>query len=155
MSEFLNLQSQLAQIDILTFILKLVVSTVCGTAIAFHVKSLGKIRAKNQALNFAKAQVLVCVAGCIMVVVIGDSVARAFGLFGLGSFIRFRTAVRNAVDTAVIFLLVGIGMAIGLGLFVQALIVIVFLYICLFFLGSIPRPPKPKKESADEEDGGE
>ena len=51
-----------------------------------------------------------------MVVVIGDNVARAFGLVGLGSFIRFRSGISDPRDAAVMFVMIGIGMACGLGL---------------------------------------
>ena len=38
-----------------------------------------------------------------MVVVIGDSTARAFGLVGLGAFIRFRAGIKDPRDAAVMF----------------------------------------------------
>ena len=50
-----------------------------------------------------------------MVAVIGDSMARAFGLVGLGGFIRFRSGIKDPRDAAVMFVMIGIGMACGLG----------------------------------------
>src|SRR6185503_11360150 len=61
-------------------------------------------------------QVMICVAGAMMVVVIGDSLERAFGLVGLGSFIRFRAGIKDPRDAAVMFVMIGIGMACGLTL---------------------------------------
>jgi len=61
------------------------------------------------------AQVLIAVAGALAVIVIGESLAIAFGLVGLGGFIRFRTGIRDPRDAAVFFLIIGIGMACGLG----------------------------------------
>ncbi len=61
------------------------------------------------------AQILIALAGAIVVTVVGDSLARAFGLVGLGGFIRFRTGIRDPRDAAVFFLLIGLGMACGLG----------------------------------------
>jgi uncharacterized membrane protein YhiD involved in acid resistance len=63
----------------------------------------------------AQAQTLIAVAGALMVAVIGDSMARAFGLVGLGAFIRFRSGIKDPRDAAVMFVMIGIGMACGLG----------------------------------------
>jgi uncharacterized membrane protein YhiD involved in acid resistance len=76
------------------------------------------------------------VAAAVMVQVIGESTARAFGLLGLGSSIRFRTNVHSPVDAAVLFLGMGIGMASGLGEYRLAVIVTAFTFIALFFLES-------------------
>jgi uncharacterized membrane protein YhiD involved in acid resistance len=43
-------------------------------------------------------------------------VARAFGLVGLGSFIRFRSGISDPRDAAILFVMIGVGMACGLGL---------------------------------------
>ncbi len=63
----------------------------------------------------AQAQTLIAIAGALMVVVIGQSTARAFGLVGLGGFIRFRSGIKDTRDAAVMFVMIGIGMACGLG----------------------------------------
>jgi Domain of unknown function (DUF4956) len=67
--------------------------------------------------EIAQAQILIAIAGAIMVAIIGDSVARAFGLVGLGGLIRFRSGIKDTRDAAVMFSMIGIGMACGLGLF--------------------------------------
>ena len=64
----------------------------------------------------AQTQAIIAVAGALLVIVIGDSLARAFGLVGLGTFIRFRAGVQDPRDVAVLFVMIGIGMACGLGL---------------------------------------
>jgi hypothetical protein len=50
-----------------------------------------------------------------MVVVIEDSLARAFGVVGPGSFIRFRSAIKDPRDVVSFFLAIGTGMACGMG----------------------------------------
>jgi hypothetical protein len=64
----------------------------------------------------AQAQTLIAMAGAIMVAIIGDSTALAFGLVGLGGFIRFRSGIKDTRDAAVMFVMIGVGMACGLGL---------------------------------------
>jgi uncharacterized membrane protein YhiD involved in acid resistance len=48
--------------------------------------------------------------------VIGNNLARAFGLVGAMSIIRFRTAVRDVQDIVYIFFALAVGMASGVGL---------------------------------------
>jgi len=62
-----------------------------------------------------QAQTLLCVSGAMMMIIIGNSVARAFGIAGAASIIRFRTPVEDARDITILFILMGLGMAAGLG----------------------------------------
>jgi uncharacterized membrane protein YhiD involved in acid resistance len=61
------------------------------------------------------AQVLIAVAGGLMTAVIGNNVALAFALVGLGGFIRFRSGIKDPREAGVMFLMIGIGMACGIG----------------------------------------
>ena len=85
----------------------------------------------------AQAQTLIAIAGALMVVVIGQSTARAFGLVGLGGFIRFRSGIKDTRDAAVMFVMIGIGMACGLGAIPMALVATVFasVVLAIFDLG--------------------
>ena len=72
-----------------------------------------------------------------MVVVIGQSTARAFGLVGLGGFIRFRSGIKDTRDAAVMFVMIGIGMACGLGAVPMAIVATLFasVVLAIFDLG--------------------
>jgi uncharacterized membrane protein YhiD involved in acid resistance len=99
-------------------------AALLGTVIALHPLRLRRRQTAVDPLRVAlaiRAQILICTAGALMVVVIAGSLARAFGLVGLGSFVRFRTTIKDPTDTAVLFLLVGIGMACGLAAYAIAL----------------------------------
>jgi hypothetical protein len=78
-----------------------------------------------------------------MMIIIGDSTARALGIAGGASIIRFRTPVEDPKDTIMLFLLLGLGMALGLGAF--ALAGLATLFLCAFIL-VLDRfgEPKPK-----------
>ena len=78
----------------------------------------------------ADSQIMIAVAGAIMVAIIGDSVARAFGLVGLGGLVRFRATIRDTRDAALMFMMIAIGMACGLGF--MALAIGVALFVLLF-----------------------
>lgn len=93
-------------------------AAVLGAAVALHPLRLHRRREIVDPLKTGlaiRAQILICAAGALMVIVIAGSLARAFGLVGLGSFVRFRTTMKDPTDLAVLFLLVGLGMACGFG----------------------------------------
>lgn len=98
--------------------LKFVVATVIGLLVtAVHRPRLQDVAI---ARSMAHAQVLLCVSGALMMVLISDSLARAFGVAGAAGLIRFRTPVEDPKDAAVLFLLMALGMAVGLGAYPMA-----------------------------------
>jgi len=68
---------------------------------------------------------MLAVAGAVIVTIVGDSLARAFGLVGLGGVVRFRSNIENTRDAALMFLLIGVGMACGLGFITLAITIAV------------------------------
>ncbi len=92
---------------------KLIASAVIGMLVTVVHRQYRGDRTSNPALD--QAQVLLCVSGAMMMIIIGNSVARAFGVAGAASVIRFRTPVEDARDITILFILMGLGMAAGLG----------------------------------------
>jgi uncharacterized membrane protein YhiD involved in acid resistance len=66
--------------------------------------------------------VLLAVLIAMVTQVIGDNIARAFSLVGALSIVRFRTVVRDTQDTAYVIYAVAVGMAVGAGYTVVALL---------------------------------
>jgi hypothetical protein len=94
-----------------------------ATAIGVLVTAVHKRVRGNRALGYslARAQTLLCVAGALTMILIDNSVARAFGIAGAASIVRFRTPVDDPTDATVLFLLMALGMASGVGAFALAL----------------------------------
>ena len=92
---------------------KLIASAVIGMLVTVVHRQYRSEKSSNPALD--QAQVLLCVSGALMMIIIGNSVARAFGIAGAASIIRFRTPVEDARDITILFILMGLGMAAGLG----------------------------------------
>jgi hypothetical protein len=80
------------------------------------------------------AQVLLCVSGALVMMIINDNVARAFGIAGAAAIIRFRTPVEDPKDITILFLLMALGMSTGLGAFAIASAGTAFLCVFLFLL---------------------
>lgn len=72
--------------------------------------------------NFTSSLILVSLISTLVIMVIGNSLARAFALLGTFSIIRFRTAVKDSRDIAFIFLSLVIGMAVGTNNYVIAIV---------------------------------
>jgi hypothetical protein len=85
------------------------------------------------------AQVLISVAGGLMVAVIGNNIALAFALVGLGGFIRFRSGIKDPREAGVMFLMIGIGMAAGSGMMPVALTATAFGIVLLVVLDYVER----------------
>jgi uncharacterized membrane protein YhiD involved in acid resistance len=81
-----------------------------------------------------QAQVLLAMAGALMMMLVGNSLAHAFGIAGAASIVRFRTPVDDPRDVTVLFLLMGLGMAAGMGAFEMAGIGALFLALVLLSL---------------------
>jgi len=63
--------------------------------------------------SFVQALVLLSMIVVIVMLAIGDNLARAFGLFGALALIRFRTPIKDSRDTVFLFLSVAIGITTG------------------------------------------
>lgn len=97
---------------------KLVAAALIGMLVTVVHRQNRSDRSPNPSMD--QAQVLLCVAGALMMVLIGNNLARAFGIAGAASVIRFRTPVEDARDITILFILMGLGMAAGLGAFAVA-----------------------------------
>ncbi len=94
------------------------VQLLSAGVIALFVTFVQKLQQRDQPLtrSMEQAQVLLCVSGALIMIIIGNSLARAFGIAGAAGIIRFRTPVDDPKDVTVLFLLMGLGMACGVGL---------------------------------------
>jgi anti-anti-sigma factor len=108
---------------------KLVVAAIVGMLVTIVQRQYRADRTANPAIE--QAQVLLCVSGALMMIIIGSSLVRAFGIAGAASIIRFRTPVEDARDITVLFILMALGMAAGLGGFAVAGLGTLFL--CVMF----------------------
>jgi anti-anti-sigma factor len=89
---------------------------------------------RDRPRSLEQAQTLLCVSGAMMMIIIGDSLARAFGIAGAAGIVRFRTPVDDPKDVTILFLLMGLGMATGLGAFAVAGLGTAFLCVTLLIL---------------------
>lgn len=96
--------------------------------------------------SMEQAHVLLCLAGALTMLIVGDSLPRAFGIAGAAAIVRFRTPVEDPRDITVLFLLMALGMSAGLGLASVAAVGTLFVCACLLLLRhSQSEPPRSMK----------
>jgi hypothetical protein len=93
---------------------RIALAFVAGFVVA-GVYVIGIGRRKDENSTLPTTLVLLTVVIALVTLVIGNSVARAFGLVGALSIVRFRTVVEDTRDTAFVIFAVVIGMGIGAG----------------------------------------
>lgn len=94
-------------------ILNLLIAFFLGFIISLVYKKTHKGLSYSQ--SFVLTNIFVAVIVAMVIMVIGNNLARAFALVGALSIIRFRTVVKDTKDTAYIFWSLAAGMAAGTG----------------------------------------
>jgi hypothetical protein len=118
---------------------RVLLAVVCGFVVAaVYMATLGRRQADARTLP--TTLVLLCVLIAVVTLVIGNSVARAFGLVGALSIVRFRTVVEDTRDTAFVIFAVAVGMAVGAGYAVLALVAVPAVTVAAAIMGWVDGP---------------
>ena len=120
----------------------LLVALLCGIIISMVYRNTYK--GLNYSASFAVSIIMLSMITSIVIMVIGNNLARAFGMVGAMSIIRFRTAVKDAADIMFIFFALTIGLACGVKMYAVAIfgtlfISSVFILLHLFNFGMVKR----------------
>jgi hypothetical protein len=122
---------------------RLALAVAIGVVVtAVHKRTRGE---RAAGVSLERAQTLLCLAGALTMILIDNSIARAFGVAGAASIIRFRTPVDDPTDTTVLFLLMGLGMASGLGAFDVAIVGTAGVCLALAAFGAVAAPETARR----------
>ena len=94
-------------------IINLILSFVLGVIISLVYKKTHKGLSYSQ--SFMITNIFIAVIVCMVIMIIGNNLARAFALVGALSIIRFRTVIKDTNDIAYIFWSLAAGMGAGTG----------------------------------------
>lgn len=86
--------------------------------------------------KFNVSLVMITLITTLIMTVIGDNVALSLGMVGALSIVRFRTAIKDARDTAYIFWCVAVGISCGVQDFVVAAIGSAFVFVVMLVIGN-------------------
>lgn len=121
----------------------ILVALFCGLFIAWLYRHTYK--GPGYSITFVNSMVVLTMITAVVILIIGNNLARAFGLVGAMSIIRFRTAVKETQDIVYIFFSLTAGMAAGVGYHKIALIGTFFIGL-LIYVFSKSHMASPRKE---------
>jgi uncharacterized membrane protein YhiD involved in acid resistance len=89
-----------------------------------------------------QTQIVLAVVGAIIMLVVGASLARAFGIVGVASLIRYRSKIDDPKDAVVMLSALAVGLASGVGLYALAGFSTAFLMLALGIIESFEKGVK-------------
>lgn len=134
-----NFSLSISQILFNTF-----VALLCGLIISVFYK--WTYRGPNYSSTFVNSLIILSMITAVVIMVIGNNLARAFGLVGAMSIIRFRTAVKDTQDIVFLFFALAVGLASGVGLHSLALIGTLFISSVIWVLYQLDYANPRKKD---------
>ena len=104
----------------LRVVISLALALVIGLYIFFiYKKSFSGVMYSR---NFNVSLILITLVTTLVLMLISTNITLALGMVGALSIVRFRTAIKDPIDSAFIFWAVGEGLALGVGFFDAAII---------------------------------
>ena len=126
MQIFSSLQDQVQLIFLLLF------SGLLGFGLAYLYRFTHRGFSYSQ--SFSVSLVLITVITTLTLTLIEDNIARAIGIFGAFSIIRFRTAVKDVKDIVYVFLALSLGLSVGIGKIDSSIVGFLFIALLIYFL---------------------
>ena len=83
-----------------------------------------------------QTQIILAVVGAVVMLVVGASLARAFGIVGAAGLVRYRAKIEDPKDAGVMLSTLAIGLASGVGLWLLAVFATVFILALLWVVES-------------------
>ena len=117
-----SLRSQLA--DLPSMLVRLPLAAVLGAMLAFRPRRRGT-PARSTAV--IQTQIILAIVGAVVMLVVGSSMARAFGIVGAASLVRYRAKIDDPKDAGIMLSTLGIGLASGVGLHFLAIFATLFI----------------------------
>jgi hypothetical protein len=112
-------------------LVRLPVAAALGTALALRPRRKGT-PARQPAV--VQTQIILAVVGALIMLVVGASLARAFGIVGAANLIRYRSKIDDPKDAVVMLCALSVGLASGVGLFGLAVFGTAFLVLALWII---------------------
>ena len=113
--------------------LALPIAAAFGAALAFRPRRRGT---PPRSAPVIQTQIVLAVVGAVVMIVVGASLARAFGIVGAANLIRYRAKIDDPKDAVVMLATLTIGLAAGVGLFALGAFATVFILAVLWIIES-------------------
>ncbi len=103
--------------ELRTAALRLPIAAALGTLLALRPKRGGT---PPRQPSVVQTQIVLAIIGAVIMLVVGASLARAFGIVGVASLIRYRSKIEDPKDAVVMLAALAVGLAAGSGVLALA-----------------------------------
>lgn len=124
----------------MSFLLALVLSSVTATVYRWTFQGFSYSR------SFVHTMILGAIIVAMLIMAIGNNLARGLGILGTLAIIRFRTPIRDPRDMMFLFASLGLGVACGANTFDVAIVGTIFISITALILHWSPFAPRRQYE---------
>lgn len=112
--------------------IRFTLAALLAAMLAFRPRKFSVLFKRN--LFVAQTQILLAVVASALMMIVGDSAARAFGIFAAASLVRFRTNIKDPKEITVLLASLAVGLATGVGRWELAVILSLFVLLLLWAL---------------------
>lgn len=121
-------------------LLRLPLAAAFGAMLAFRPKQRGT---PPRQVAVIQTQIILAVMAAVVMLVVGNNLARAFGVVGAAGLVRYRAKIEDPKDAGVMLSTLAVGLACGVGQYVIASFSAVFILLLLWVIESFE--PEAKK----------
>jgi uncharacterized membrane protein YhiD involved in acid resistance len=117
--------------EMMLAVVRLPLAALFGLALAL------RPRRRNQGprkVVVIQTQIMLAVVGAVIMLVVGNSLSRAFGIVGAAGLIRYRSNIADPKDAVVMLSSLAAGLAVGVGLFRLGAVATVFMMVALWLV---------------------
>src|SRR5687768_7261756 len=129
------------QEELLASALRLPLAALLGAVLALRPRRRGTPERQPAVVQ---TQIILAIVGSLIMLVVGASLARAFGIVGAANLIRYRSKIDDPKDAVVMLCTLAVGLATGVGLYALSIFSTVFLVVALWIIESF-EPAKGKQ----------
>jgi uncharacterized membrane protein YhiD involved in acid resistance len=119
------------QEELLASALRLPLAAILGAVLALRPRRRGTPERQPAVVQ---TQIILAIVGSLIMLVIGASLARAFGIVGAANLIRYRSKIDDPKDAVVMLCALAAGLASGVGLYGLAIVGTLFIVLCLWII---------------------
>ena len=119
------------QEELLASVIRLPLAAILGTVLALRSR---RRRTPERQPAVVQTQIILAVVGALIMLVVGASLARAFGIVGAANLIRYRSKIDDPKDAVVMLCALASGLAAGVGLYGLSIVGTLFIVFCLWII---------------------
>lgn len=127
------------------FVSDIIMALMFASLLGIYVYFLYQFTAKNELNNrdFHKTLALLPLITAGILLAMQSNLVVSLGMVGALSIVRYRTAVKNPMDLAFLFLSISVGIIVGTGIYKLAILTVAFFTVMLFLINCLPAMRAP------------